>query len=304
MGLLAYLITIAVAYPLSLLPFSVIYFVSDISRFITFGIFRYREQVILTNLRNAFPEKNDQQIQAIADQFKRNFCDIMLENVKFLSITPKELEERFVIKDRVLIDGLYNSGRSAMTTLGHVGNWEMASLAAGHMLHQKNMAIYRPLHNKWFDRKIRAIRARFGMELVPQNNIRNLLKQLDSQATLFHFITDQTPPRDAANHWTIFLNQETPVYMGAEKVAKMGKLPILYCNILRTKRGHYELEFLDMIQDPTQYKTGEITEIHTRYLERNIRQQPDNWLWSHKRWKHTRPADKALGPQISLATEK
>lgn len=303
MGLLAYLITVAVAYPLSLLPFPVIYLVSDISRFITFSVFRYREQVILTNLRNSFPEKDEQEIQAIADQFKRNFCDIMLENVKFLSITPKQLEARFKIKDRTLIDSLYNSGQSAMTTLGHVGNWEMASLAAGHMLHQKNMAIYRPLHNKWFDKKIRDIRARFGMELVPQNNIRNLLKQLGAQANLFHFITDQTPPRDAANHWTIFLNQETPVYMGAEKVAKMGKLPILYCNILRTGRGHYELEFLPIVDDPTQYKTGEITEIHTRYLERNIRQQPDNWLWSHRRWKHDRPAEKALGPQLSIATE-
>lgn len=294
MSKLLYWITIGVLYPLSWLPFKLLYLISDISFVLVYYVIRYRRRVVAVNLKNAFPQKSTHEVRLIERKFYRSFCDIIVENIKFLSISEHELESRFRFINKEVVDDLYAQRKSAITTLGHCGNWEMAGLGASHMVGHKGMAIYRPLKNKHFDKLARNMRGRFGMELVPQNNIRSMLKKLREDAHLFHFITDQTPSHKIDNHWTIFLNQETPVFIGTERVAQMTNLPVLYCHILREKRGHYSLELKWVTEVPKDLPPGELSERHTRLLEANIREQPESWLWSHRRWKHKRPEGMSL----------
>lgn len=289
MGKLLYWLAIIFLYPLSWLPFPVLYVLSNISYVLVYHVIRYRRKVVFNNLKNAFPEKSAAKRKAIEKKFYHSFCDIIVENIKFLSISAKDLEARFRFVNKEVVDDLYEKRQSAITTLGHCGNWEMAGLGASHMVGHKGIAIYRPLKNKNFDHLAHKMRGRFGMELVPQNNIRSLLKKLREDAHLFHFITDQTPSNKIDNHWTIFLNQETPVFLGTERVATMTNLPVLYCHILREKRGYYSLELKWVAREPKTLAPGELTERHTKLLEENIRQQPESWLWSHRRWKHKRP---------------
>jgi Kdo2-lipid IVA lauroyltransferase/acyltransferase len=250
---------------------------------------RYRRKVVAQNLSRAFPGKTEQEITVIAKKFYHSFCDIIIENVKFLTISAFELKQRFQIINHEVVDELYEQRRSAITTLGHMGNWEMAGLNASHTVGHHSLAIYKPLKNKHFDELARKMRARFGMELVAQNRMRHLLGMLDKEACLFHFITDQTPGGKAPSHWMTFMNQGAPIYLGTERVAKMTNLPVFYCHILRQKRGYYTLELKLVTDDPSTCAPNEITERHTHFLEANIREQPESWLWSHRRWKHKKP---------------
>lgn len=289
MNKLLFGLAVAVLYPLSYLPFSMLYALSSACYMVLYYVVGYRRKVVAANIKRAFPNKYADELKAIEKQFYRNLCDIIVENVKFLSISRDEIAKRVTFTNRHIIDELFANQQSAIIALGHCGNWEMAGLAASFMLPHHSIAIYRPLKNAHFDKLIRDMRGRFGMELVPQNNTRNLLKQLRQPGRLYHFITDQTPGRTAANHWTLFLNQETPVFTGTEKVAQMSGLPIWYANILRKARGHYSIELFPVTLHPKAEPEGAITEKHTRLLQLNILQQPANWLWSHRRWKHTRP---------------
>jgi KDO2-lipid IV(A) lauroyltransferase len=289
MDRLSYWLVIGFLYPLSKLPFAALYFLSDFAYYIIYYLVRYRRKVVTQNLSRAFPEKTEQEITAIAKKFYSSFCDIIIENVKFLTISATELERRFQITNHEVVDELYEQRRSAITTLGHMGNWEMAGLNASHTVGHHSLAIYKPLKNKHFDALARKMRARFGMELVAQNRMRHLLNTLDKEACLFHFITDQTPGGKAPSHWMTFMNQEAPIYLGTERVAKMTNLPVFYCHILRQKRGYYTLELKVVTDNPSTCVPNEITERHTQLLEANIREQPESWLWSHRRWKHRKP---------------
>jgi KDO2-lipid IV(A) lauroyltransferase len=289
MDRLSYWLVIGLLYPISKLPFGVLYLLSDFAYYIMYYLVRYRRKVVEQNLSRAFPEKTEQEITVIAKKFYRSFCDIVIENVKFLTISATELEQRFQITNHEVVDELYNQRRSAITTLGHMGNWEMAGLNASHTVGHHSLAIYKPLKNKHFDALARKMRARFGMELVAQNRMRHLLTTLDKEACLFHFITDQTPGGKAPSHWMTFMSQEAPIYLGTERVAKMTNLPVFYCHILRQKRGYYTLELKVVTEDPSTCTPNEITERHTQLLEANIREQPESWLWSHRRWKHRKP---------------
>ncbi len=286
MDRLSYWLVIGFLYPLSRLPFAALYLLSDFAYYVIYYVVRYRRKVVVQNLTKAFPEKSEQEIIAIAKEFYHGFCDVIIENVKFLTISAYELEQRFKFLNKELVDELFEKRQSAITTLGHMGNWEMAGLAASHGIGHHSLAIYKPLKNKRFDKLARQMRARFGMELVPQNRMRQLLGNLGKDTSLYHFISDQTPGGRANSHWMTFMNQEAPIYLGTEKVAKMTNLPVLYCHILREKRGYYTLELKEVTDDPSTCAPNQITEKHTHLLEANIREQPESWLWSHKRWKH------------------
>lgn len=291
---LLFRLALAVIYPISYLPFPALYLLSDVGYILLYYVIRYRRKVVALNIKRSFPEKYADELKRIEKQYYRNLCDIILENVKFLTISKEAVANRVNFTNRQIIDDLFKENKSAIITLGHCGNWEMAGLAASFMLPHHSVAIYRPLKNKYFDQLIHDMRARFGMELVPQNNTRALLRQIREGGRLYHFITDQTPGRTAANHWTIFLNQETPVFLGTEKVATLSDLPVWHAHIYRKKRGYYDITFHVVSLEPKTLEPGAITELHTRELEENIRKQPDNWLWSHRRWKHTRPEDMEL----------
>lgn len=292
--MIAFYLVYPLLYLISLLPFQLLYAVSDVFRFILFDIIGYRRKVVLTNLRNSFPEKSEAEINEIASNFYRYFCDLVLETIKSISISYKEVAMRFKVTDQTLaaFDYYAQKNQSVIVVLGHQGNWEWAANAFGISCPHQLIAIFKPLRNKYFNDLIQRIRTRFKTKVISSVGAIETMKSLKNQGLLTAtcFLGDQTPSHKSV-YWTNFLNQDTPVFWGTERAAKMLDYPILYANIHRIKRGYYETRIQYLVPDPKDCSAaGDITELHTRALERDIIAQPETWLWTHRRWKRKREA--------------
>ncbi len=277
-------------YLLSLLPFPLLYAFSDLVYVILYHVLGYRRKVVSQNLINSFPEKTKKEIREIEKRFYRYFCDLFLETFKTLTISKESMVNhcRFDPQTEAIVNQLAEENQSFMIVMGHFGNWEWAgntfSICCKHQLY----VIYHPLSNKYFNGLMYKMRTRFGTKLIPmKDTLRQMLKNRDA-LTATAFIADQSPLPSSA-YWMEFLNQDTPVFLGIEKIALKIHFPIVYATIRRVKRGYYRV-FAERIELPSLIqKSGTITEIHTRRLEADIRSQPENWLWTHRRWKHERP---------------
>jgi len=283
-----YYLILPFIYLLSLLPFRVLYAVSDFMFFIVYHVLKYRRGVVETNLSNAFPQKTGAEIQSISRKYYSYLCDLTLETFKTLTISPKKALKHCYLQDPGFLKKLHEEHKSIIVVLGHFGNWEWAgntvSLGSPYQLY----VIYHPLTNKNFDRLIYNMRTRFGTKLIPmKNTLRDMVKNKD-EVNATAFIADQTPHPEHA-YWTTFLNQDTPVYEGTDKIARMMKYPVVYGKVKRVKRGYYEIELEMLVEKPQETSYGEISERFTRRLEEDIIDAPETWLWSHRRWKHKRP---------------
>jgi len=268
----------------------VVYAVSDFMYLVVFYGLKYRRTVTETNLRNAFPEKSETEIQAITKAYFHYLCDLMLETFKTLTISKKQALRHCRFHDTALFDRLHAEKKSIIIVLGHLGNWEWAGTSMTLDTDYQLYVIYHPLKDKNFDKLIYKMRTRFGTKLIPmKNTLRDMIKN-KAEVSATAFIADQTPsPANA--YWTTFMNQDTPVFEGTEKVAMMMKYPVVFAWLKRTKRGYYEIYTELLIENSVGMKYGEITEKFTRRLEEEIRNQPETWLWSHRRWKHKRPVN-------------
>jgi KDO2-lipid IV(A) lauroyltransferase len=274
---------------LSYLPLPILYLFSDFVYFIIYHIIGYRKKVVLTNMTNSFPEKSKEEILTIRKEFFHHFCDSFVETIKLWSISEKEIKKRCHFKNPDLFDIYAEKGQSIVAVLGHYGNWEwMTSFSA--WKNYNFLPIYKPLHNKVFDKMYIEIREHFGAKTLAKNDtLRTMLSyKRKNEFTITAFIGDQTPKRDNIHYWTQFLNQETPILQGTERIAKKLNQAVIYVYMKKVKRGYYEIEFLPLFDDPKNTQENEITEKHTRILEEIINRDPAYWLWSHKRWKHKR----------------
>ena len=290
MAILYYLL-LPPLYFIAIQPFWVLYRLSDLLFFFVFYVFRYRQQVVLTNLRNAFPEKTEAEIQKISRDFYRYFCDLLLETIKLLVISRRVLKQRVSFEGEAVFKPYYDRQQSVILILGHLGNWELAgtrfALEPIHTLY----AIYRPLKNPFFDRLAYHMRTRLGCKLYTMKGTLRGMISNRKEVTATAFIADQTPSPDNA-YWLTFLNQEAPVFAGTERIARKFGYPVIYMSVKRPKRGYYRIEAELLFDDPRQTGEHEITRAHTRRLEEDIRAFPETWLWSHRRWKHKRPEEK------------
>jgi Kdo2-lipid IVA lauroyltransferase/acyltransferase len=274
------------------LPFPVLYLFSDGLFVLLYRLLGYRRKVVEQNLRNSFPDKTEQEIKDISKRYYQYLCDLFLETFKTLTISKQTMLKRcyFNPATTALFHKLAEENRSFILVMGHLGNWEWAgntfSLECEHQLY----VIYHPLRNKHFDGLMYRMRTRFGTRLIAmKDTFREMLAKKD-ELNATAFIADQTPSPDKA-HWMTFLNQDTPVFMGTEIIAKKIGYPVVYTRINRIKRGYYEIFAEILIDNAKETSTGEISELHTRRLEQDIIEQPEVWLWSHRRWKHKRPQE-------------
>jgi len=291
-GALGYYLALPFLYGIALLPFPLLYLLSDVLRLLLFGVFGYRRKVVLTNLRNSFPEKSEEGIQRIRRRFEQWFCDLTLETIKTLTISPTAVRRRVDFEGVELLRRYAEQGQSVVLVLGHFGNWELAGArySAEPGLPQLYV-IYHPLQNKRFDRLVHHMRTRHGTRLYTMRETSKSMLRDRHLNTATAFIADQTPAPERA-HWMTFLNQDTPVFQGTESLSRKLGYPVVYISITRPGRGHYHLQVETLVADPRSTDEGEITEIHTRRLEQDIINYPDLWLWTHRRWKHQRPAMK------------
>lgn len=295
-ALLYYLVLI----PLSLLPFPLLYGISNGLFVIFFYISGYRKKVVLTNIRNSFPEKSEKEINEICKKFYKHFCDLVVESIKTFTISERQIMKRFVIANPEVSDKYYDEGRSILFAGGHFNNWELLAVGVDKWVKHNTAGIYTPLSNQYFDKKMQITRGKYGLKMVSTKNVKRFLDSKENGLTATIFAIDQSPSNPKSAYWMRFLNQETGVLYGVEKYAKEYNSPVIYGKLSKVKRGYYSLFLIDVTGNPQQTAYGEIIQKTQRILESNILENPQYWLWTHKRWKHKRPADKELNREDFL----
>ena len=294
MGTAGFYVFYALNWLFTLLPLSILYVFSDLAYYILYYFPSYRKKVVETNLKNSFPEKSDTELKQIKKGFYRHLADMFIETLKLTHMPEKELRRRFVITNLELLDRLHEEKRDIIAVLGHYNNWEWLTILPPQTKY-KAISIYKPLHNKNFDKLINNFRTKFGMVLTPMSSIlREIIEARRSNInTLSAFLSDQTPAGGEIKYWTRFLNQDTPLYLGAEKIASKYDMALVFFHIKKLKRGYYNLDIELLFEHTAGLPGNLITETHLRRLEEIIRDKPEYWVWSHRRWKHTKPAENA-----------
>jgi len=252
-----------------------------------FWLSGYRKDVIVTNLKNSFPEKSEEEIISLAKDFYHYLCDLILEVLKTLTMTEQEAREHCIYHQPEWLDKLYEEKKSIIIVTGHYGNWEWCGPAFSLNSQYQLNVIYRPLSNPYFEKMMTRARTKFNTRITPAPQTLRDMVANRNKITATAFVADQAASTAHA-YWTTFLNQDTNVYNGPEKLAVKFNYPVVYMNLRRIKRGYYELTPDLLFENPSQTKEGEILEAFTKHLEKEIIRDPAIWLWSHKRWKHKR----------------
>ncbi len=281
-----YLVFSAPLYLVSLLPMPVLYAISDVVRFVVYYIFGYRKKVVLTNLRNSYPHQSNEWVKKTAWAFYQNLFDVTIETIKIATAPKHFYNKHLTLHGMDVIDDLNKKNKPFILVCGHFSNWEWA----GQALHQNATQVdvlYHPLSSPWFDWFMYSIRTRFGVYPIKMNSALREMLQRKNISSAVTFIADQTPSTENC-YWMNFLNQDTPVFMGVEKLAKRFNYPIVFGEGYRNKRGYYDVHFWMMCAEPNSTNEFEITQMHTKALEKQINKHPEQWLWSHRRWKHKR----------------
>lgn len=288
-----YHIVYAAFYAFSRLPYKVLYFLSDIFYLITYYIVRYRRDIVRRNITTSFPEKTLEECISIEKDFYRWFCDYFLETIKLMSVSRKELMRHIEFRNVEEIEACFDKGQTCAAILGHYCNWEFLS-ATGLAFQRHNEAvcglIYHPLHNHLFDRLFIKMRQSMGGICIPKKDILRYLVSFRNQnlMNLFGYIADQSPKFQNIHLWLPFLNHETPVFTGAERLMKKMGNAVFYVDMERPKRGKYICTFRLITNDPSSMPEFEITRKFFIMLEDTIRRNPRYYLWTHDRWKRTR----------------
>jgi KDO2-lipid IV(A) lauroyltransferase len=280
-----------VIYPFSLLPLRVMYIFSDIFYLLLIGPFQYRKKVIDKNLKNSFPERSSNERKVIRKKFYRHFSDLLIEAIKNLSISERELRSRFKVKNPELMANLHKKNKSVILVSGHYNNWEWLITAQSFLFPHKAMGIGMPLTSKFWDKKMNERRQRFGMQVVNARNFKDGIRENRKETIAILTLGDQSPPDARKSYWMNFLHQKTAVLFGTEQMAHEYDFSVVYFIVRKLKRGYYEMELKLLCESPRELNWGEITEGHTLLLEKEIIQNPEFWIWSHKRWKREVPKD-------------
>ena len=273
--------------PLSLLPYPLLYLISDIIFLIMYRVIGYRKEVVLANLRNSFPNKSKQELKKIMSDFYRHLCDIIMESVKGFTISEKQLRKRLIIKNPEFSNYFADKRQSIIFVGGHYNNWEICAQAFAMYSNHKCIGIYKPLSNAFINDKIYTSRSKYGMHLISMKQTKKSFEDGDEPKAIV-FGSDQNPANPKRAHWVQFLNQDTGVLFGVERYAKEYDWPVVFVSINKKKRGYYEVEYSLVTDKPNKEPHGKITEDFTKRLEQDIINQPQYWLWSHKRWKNKR----------------
>ena len=274
---------------ISHLPLRVLYVFADVLRPFMWG---YRRRIVMQNLRRSFPEKSEKQIALLARDFYHYFCDMLAEQIKFLTISEEEIRRRMRFEGIEDIETDLVEEPFAFVYLGHYGNWEWIS-TLGLWLSEGIYAaqLYKPLHDSAIDALFLKMRTRFGSECVDKNIALRRIVQMkqEGRKTVIGFISDQAPKADSIHDWIQFLNQDTPIFTGTERIAKKMGAAVYFADVTRPSRGYYVCHFRRMEAHATNAKGEfELSEHYMQLLEDMIRRQPRLWLWSHRRWKRKR----------------
>lgn len=270
-----------------MLPFRIFYGIADLNFFLLFKIFRYRRKVVSGNLKRAFPHQTEEWRARTAHRFYRNLTDILMESLKGYTLSPARLLKRFRVGNIGQVREIEAKYPNIIVASAHCGNWEWGAMAAPLLTSYRTFGLYKPLSNVFIDRYIRRTRALHGMHLVPIAETSQMFRHMEEGQNAFFFIADQSPSNQRQAIWADFLGQPTAWLHGIEKYALRYNLPVFYFGIRRLNRGHYEVFVEEITRQPLQEEPGAITARYAAILENEVKNNPDDWLWSHRRWKMT-----------------
>lgn len=292
---LAYYAFRVMAWLLAWLPFKVLYLKADFIAFFLFRILAYRRKIVESNLKNAFPEKSEAERRRIAAQFYRNLADLLVESIKMERLSLAALQKRYEIPEIGLLDRFAQEDRGVMLLSGHIGNWEWIVGGIASRTKQPVRVVAKRLSDPRFNAYIEGLRCKFFPDhTIPHKMTMRYIHQMEGKAFILCMLADQTPLKEESRFWTPFLNQETIFYEGGGKISHRMGMAVVYLDLYRKKRGHYEGRLSLIAENASNCSPEEILLSYVDHLEASIMARPDNWLWSHRRWKHKRTSDPLL----------
>jgi len=277
--------------PLSYLPLTALYILTDLFYLLIITVIPYRKKVIEENIERSFPNKSKQERRKIKLKFYRHLTDLLAEGIKSLTISEHEIHRRLKVTNPEIMDELHKKERNVILVSGHYNNWEWLVNVQDLLFKHKAIGIGMPLSSKFWGKKINERRSRFGMTIAHAKSYKAELDKRKNELNAILLLSDQSPGNSLKSYWMDFLNQKTAVLFGTELMANTLDYSVVFFAIKKMKRGTYTMELTLIAENPRDFNWGEITEAHTRLLEKEIILTPQYWLWSHKRWKRELPED-------------
>lgn len=272
---------------ISRLPLRILYLFADIVFFVSYYVVGYRKKVVTKNLKTAFPEKSNTEIKTIRRKFYKNFSDYMAETIKSFTISDRELRVRMQHLNQDVFQQAKEEKKNVILLAGHVFNWEWITPLATIIPQESCHPVYRKVNNSFWEDKVKIIRNKFGNKAIEAKEvIRHILRNPNDGNSVYMFVADQTPHSSEVNFGINFLNQPTPAFIGYDKLATRMDMIFVYCEMKKVKRGFYQVNYYRIEADGEKFQEFEVVKKFHKLLENTINKRPDNWLWSHRRWKY------------------
>lgn len=269
-----------------LVPFWALHLKSSFIAWLLGSVLAYRKQVVLNNLKRCFPNYKDSKIKSIYKRFYLNISDVLLESLKGLSLSQKDIETRFKLVNPEVLNQFYNEGQSVMCLASHYGNWEWGIQAVNSQIKHQAVSIYKPLHNKYLESFMHKQRSRLGMKLYPMEQTKEAFGLAQHEPIAIILAADQSPSDTRKSVIVDFFDERLGFIHGPEAYTSKTKVPVVYFDVQRVKRGYYTLEIKILSEANEQLSPSEITQRYASKIETILKAKPEDWLWSHKRWKH------------------
>lgn len=287
MQFLVYILAYPLLWLISILPFPIFYLFSDFVCFLVYRVIGYRKKVVRENLALTLPHLSDAERKVIEKKFYKHMCDMFLEMIKTMSMSPEEMERRFHVTNIDLVRDYAKRGKSVILVASHYASYEWL-LTINPKLGFQGVAVYKKLANPYFDKLVRKIRSKYNTEMIETRKaIPTMAKnQREGVLSLYGLASDQSPKMERIFHSMKFMGVEVPVHTGAETLAKKYDLAVLFVEVKKVRRGYYEATFIPLADNPKDFENFKITEIYLKEVEKQILEAPEFYLWTHKRWKH------------------
>jgi Kdo2-lipid IVA lauroyltransferase/acyltransferase len=289
MQFLVYILVYPFLWLVSMLPFRLLYLVSDGVYVLLYHLIGYRKKTVTDNLRLVFPDKSEKEIAKIRKKFYHHLSDMFLEMTKTMTISESELKKRFKITNPEEFKRLESLNKSIILIFGHYASWEW-SIVLQQYINFKGLAVYKPLANKHFNKLVKNIRSKFNTDLISTKETISIINDLETKGikSITGFLSDQSPRLTKDVYWSEFMGIKVPCFTGAERLAKKLDLTTAYLKVTKVKRGFYEAEIMTLAENPKEYQDYQLTDMFLREVEKQIYEAPEYYFWTHKRWKHKR----------------
>lgn len=275
-----------ILYLISLIPLRVLYLLSDVCAFTLYHIVKYRRAVVKENISNSFGNLSEEDRTKIEKEFYKSFCDNFIETLKLMSLSEEKIKSH-ITADYSELNKFLEDNESCHIYLGHQFNWEWANAhIASNFKNDNVVVVYKKLKSKTFDNLMLKIRSRFGSKMIESKSLKKEITAYKDKKNIVIFVADQNPSKPERSFWTMFMSQQTPFISGTELYSTSQRKPILFANIVRVKRGYYKFVITPLHIYNEKLKSGQITSAFAQSLENAIKKNPENYLWSHRRWKH------------------